>query len=347
MQYREMELELTGELIKDGEKRTGSFRVRVLRSPAGEMTNDQATPVEYDDKQLQYSLDQLEQRELDGDPDGLIALGRTLAGILLPTGGADDAGVRELFAQSLASCIAADVGLRLRLRLPHELSVIPWEYMFVERAGGVGADGFLALDPRIAIVRHESLTAPANPPLLTGDITVVTAFAAAEDLAPLDLDREQHVLNEGLKGLDLVVQTLPGATLANLQPLLAGAGVFHFAGHGGFAKQIGPRPGTYKGSGFLAFQDERVDAEQLAINLHGNGIRLAVLAACQTARRDGFYSLERHRASLDQDRNPRGCGQSIRDQRLDGDRLHPTVLSSTRGRTTDRARSDGRPHRGL
>jgi hypothetical protein len=285
MQYSTMELELTGSLISNGGTRTGSYHVRVLHSPAGEMTAHQAIPIEYDDKQLQSSLDQLEQRELD--TDGLVALGRTLAGIMLPTGGANDLGVRELFALSLAG-IPADTGLRLALRLPHELSVIPWEYMFVERAGGVGADGFLALDPRIAIVRHESLTAPVNPTLLTGDIKVVTAIAAPEDLAPLDLDREQRVLNDGLKGLDLIVQPCPAVTLAKLQPLLAGAGVFHFAGHGDFAKHMGPRPGTYKGSGFLAFQDERVHAEQLAINLRGHGIRLAVLAACQTARRDGF-----------------------------------------------------------
>jgi CHAT domain len=286
MQYSTMELELTGSLISNGGTRMGAYRVRVLHSPAGEMTAEQAIPIEYDDKQLQSSLDQLEQRELD--TDGLIALGRTLAGIMLPPGGANDKiGVRELFALSLAR-IPADTGLRLMLRLPHELSVIPWEYMFVERAGGVGADGFLALDPRIAIVRYESLTAPVNPPLLTGDIKVVTAIAAPDDLVPLDLDREQRVLNEGLKGLDLIVQSCPAATLAKLQPLLAGAGVFHFAGHGDFAKQIGPRPGTYTGSGFLAFQDERVDAQQLAINIRGQGIRLAVLAACQTARRDGF-----------------------------------------------------------
>ena len=287
MHYSTMEVELTGSLISNGGTRTGSYQVRVLHSPAGEMTTAQAIPIEYDDKQLQFSLDQLEQRALE--TDGLIKLGRTLAGIMLPTGGGGDdrIGVRELFARSLDK-IPADTGLRLMLRLPHELSVIPWEYMFVERAGGVGADGFLALDPRIAIVRYESLTAPVNPTLLTGDIKVVTAIAAPDDLAPLDLDLEQRVLNEGLKGLHLDVQPCPAATLAKLQPLLPGAGIFHFAGHGDFAQHIGPRPGTYTGNGFLAFQDQRVEAEQLAINLHGQGIRLAVLAACQTARRDGY-----------------------------------------------------------
>lgn len=107
----------------------GQLSRRVLHSPAGEMTADQATPIEYDDKQLQSSLDQLEQRELD--TDGLVALGRTLAGIMLPTDGVNGrTGVRELFALSVAG-IPGDSGLRLM----HELSVIPWEYMFVEARG--------------------------------------------------------------------------------------------------------------------------------------------------------------------------------------------------------------------
>src|SRR5262249_10912258 len=126
MQYTDFELEMTGALTSNAGTRTGNYQVRVLRSPVGEMKADQAVPVVYDDKDLQYSLDQLEQRELD--TDGLIKLGRTLATILLPP-----SGVREHFAQSLAR-IPSDQGLRLRLRLPYELSVIPWEYAFVERA---------------------------------------------------------------------------------------------------------------------------------------------------------------------------------------------------------------------
>ena len=50
---------------------------------------------------------------------------------------------------------------------------------------------------------------------------------------------------------------------------------------------MGAQPGTYSGKGYLAFHDERVDAEQMGINLRSNGIRLAVLAGCKTGRRDG------------------------------------------------------------
>lgn len=286
MQYHDFELEAVGSLISDGPSRKGTYQVRVLRSPMGEMKAPQAVSVEYDDRALQSSLNRLEERVLD--TDGLIRLGSTLAAILLPISTVEGGlGVRELFAQSLVK-ISVDDGLRLRLRLPYELSVIPWEYMFVERAGGQGMDGFLALDPRTAIVRHEELAAPADVRVLTGDIKVVTAIAESPGMPELDLASEERVVEEGLKGLDVVVEPCRHATLAKLKPLLNGAGVFHFAGHGDFEKQMGPRVGTYEGSGFLAFEDGPVDAEQVALNLRSNGIRLAVLAACETARRDGY-----------------------------------------------------------
>lgn len=148
-------------------------------------------------------------------------------------------------------------------------------------------DGFLALDPRIAVVRHEPLAAPTNPPLLTGDIKLVAAFASAEGLAPLDLDKERSDLEEALKGqAGLTAHYLPEATLDELLASVPGAGVFHFAGHGVFTRQMGDIPGTYTGSGALAFEDQAVDAEQLGINLRGNGVRLAVLAGCESGRRD-------------------------------------------------------------
>jgi len=287
MHYDDVTLELSElGLRNEGGRRLGSFTVRVLQSPAGEMAPDQAVSVEYADGDLHASLAKLDRRELEGE--SLIALGRTLAGLLLPSASpAKTASVRELFARSLAKA-GPDRGTRLRLRLPHELSVIPWEYVYVERAGGVGMDGFIALDPRIAIVRHEVLASPLVHPLITGDIKVVAALASAEGLPPLDLDAELKFLTSALGSLDgLDLQTCSPATLEKLQPLLPAAGVFHFAGHGDFTRRMGARPGTYTGVGYLAFDDKPVDAAQLGINLRGNGVRLAVLGGCHTGRRDG------------------------------------------------------------
>jgi hypothetical protein len=55
-------------------------------------------------------------------------------------------------------------------------------------------DGFLALDPRVAIVRHETLPAPASLPLTSGPLKVIAALASAEGLPQLDLSKEQSDL---------------------------------------------------------------------------------------------------------------------------------------------------------
>jgi len=288
MRYEEMTLELSGAMVRaEDDRRVGRYRVRVLQSPAGEMTPEQAVPVEYDDRDLQRILDRLERRQLDRS--GLVGLGRTLAALLLPTTPADGApGVRDLFALSRAQ-IGRDDGLRVRLRVPPELSVIPWEYIFVDREGADAMDGFLALDPRVSIVRHEALAMPVDRPKLAGDIKVVTALASPDGLPELDLDAESKLVADALDRIPGIrVEPCRKATLDKLQPLLPGAGIFHFAGHGEFARTMGARPGTYKGTGSLAFQDALVDAEQAGINLRGHGVRVAVLAGCHTAHRDGF-----------------------------------------------------------
>jgi hypothetical protein len=287
MQYTDMTLEASEFKTRaEDSRRIGSFRIRVLESPAGEMAPGEAVTVEWDDKDLQSKLAALDSRRLD--VPGLTALGRTLAALLLPLAAKDGArAVREFLALSLAG-LGTDVGLRLRLRLPEELAVIPWEFAYVERAGGDGMDGFLALDPRIAMVRHEMLADGAADTRLAGDIKVVAAFASAENLPELALDEEMKLLGQALEGVEGIdVQCCRDATLAKLQPLLPGAGVFHFAGHGDFTRQIGARPGSYTGAGFLAFGEERIGAEQMGINLRGEGVRLAVLAGCHTGRRDG------------------------------------------------------------
>lgn len=287
MNYQDIVLEVSdAEMQRDGDKRIGTFKVRVLASPAGEMSPGDAVIVEYDDKGLQATLGKLDRRELD--PEGLTALGRTLAALLLPiTAKNGSPTVREFFARSLVK-LGQDGGLRMRLRLPPDLAVLPWEYAYVERAGGSGMDGFLALDPRIALVRHEMLGAPVTEPALNGDIKIVAAFTKAEGLPDLDLDEEMNLMNQAVRGLaGIRIEPCRQATLQKLQPFLTGAGVFHFAGHGDFTRQMGAKPGTYTGIGSLAFEDERIDAEQMGLNLRGQGIRLAVLAGCHTGRRDG------------------------------------------------------------
>lgn len=285
MNYRDMEIEASDAALARVDKaRTGSFRVRALRSPAGEMRPEEAIAVTYDDRQLQVQLQRLADRKLDRA--ALVALGRALAALLLPPAAAPGVkGVGDLFAESLL--LAGDDGLRLRLRLPPQLAALPWEYLYVERAGGEGVDGFVALDPRVAIVRHEALAAPAPPPLASGALKVVAAFASPEGLPPLDLAQERANMERALGQPGIAPVYLPDATLPEVQAALSEAEIFHFAGHGAFARQPADLPGTYSGAGAVALFDREVGAEQLGVNLRGNGVRLAVLGGCETGRRDG------------------------------------------------------------
>lgn len=287
MKYEDMEIEVTDPKRKRTPDKTwmGHFKVRVLHSEAGEMADTEAVPVQYDLKALRTALKRLEKRKLDWE--GLIDLGRTLGLLLLPPGAeGSPSNVRGIFAESL-NLVGQDAGIRLRLRLPPELASLPWEYMYVDRAGGGdGKDGFLALDPRVAIVRHEPLPTPAALPLVTGPIKVVVALASHIDLEMLDLEQERYDLEQAFEGLTGIEPTyLEDATEDDILDAIPGTRVFQFAGHGLFVQEISGIPGFPQGKGALALDDRLVEAEDLGLNLQGNGVRLAVLGGCETGRR--------------------------------------------------------------
>lgn len=291
MKYFDMVIEASDAKVeRDPDKRWfRRFKVRVLNSPAGEMAQEKAVAVECNETDLQSQLRKLDARQLDRE--GLISIGRVLALLLLPPGQDNTVdGVRELFSRSL-DLVGQDAGVRLRLRLPPELASVPWEYVYLDRLGTTDAmAGFLALDPRVALVRHEPLPVPAPLPRASGDITVLAALASPEGFDPLDLDREERDLHEALKQQSGVqLKLLKNATLDEVQKEISGAHVFHFAGHGAFRPQAGEAPGTVTGAGALALEDGAVDAERLGTNLRGNQVRLVVLGGCETGRRAGAY----------------------------------------------------------
>ncbi|MDD5630843.1 MAG: hypothetical protein PHI13_02270, partial [Methylococcales bacterium] len=232
MKYLDVVIEASeAKVERDTDKRWWRrFKVRILASPAGDMTPDQAVLVQCDEKDLQTQLRALDRRELDRD--ALTSLGRLLGLLLLPP--AQDnlgIGVRELFSRSLDLAGHENANLRMQLRLPPELSSVPWEYLYLDRVGTTdGMAGFLGLDPRVAIVRHEALPIPAPFPRATGDITVLVALASPLDLDPLDLNREERDLRQALSqqaGIQLKV--LKDATLDEVQKALPRTRVFHFA----------------------------------------------------------------------------------------------------------------------
>ena len=269
---------------RDADGLATSFDVRVFSSPAGEgPTVRRELPAD-----LGRAVGHLDRRKLD--PDGVIALGEVLADLLLPSG------ARELLVRSLERLTPGE-GLRLRLRLPLELAGLPWEYLYIQRAHGEkDATGFLALDPRLSIVRHEALAIPADVDATPRPRRLVAALASptASGWAPLNLDREREVIaaaTADVPGLSVDVVTDATAT-SLLDSLAAGADAFHFAGHGVFEQTgLGVRQGSVTGRGALVLTDgvggaATMAADQLAVNLRGRGVQMVVLGACETAKRD-------------------------------------------------------------
>ncbi len=290
--YRDFDIEIT-EPERDAAG-AESLRVRVAASPAGEQRRDQAVRVNLS-ADLRPACGRLDRRELD--LNGLLALGRALGDVLLP-----DA-ARRLYEQSLAT-LDDPQGLRIRLKLDTwGIADLPWEFSWLPPGGSesdpADASGFLLLNPRISIVRYELLSEPIAKlePVPGRNFRLVAVFSAPKDpnWVPLDLAGEERGLRSALeKRREIELTVVEAATLAGLEStLLEGAEVFHFAGHGRFQAGIEDQIGIVAGKGFLLFCDSdgkaaEVSAEKIVVNLHGRGVRLAVLGACEGARRDRF-----------------------------------------------------------
>ncbi len=291
MKYRDMEIvtrEARLETTAD-DKRVVRFRVHVHKAPNRAMNPDEAIQVEFDYDELEGQLSRLAARELDRD--GLIRLGRTLALLLFPAGKDENRSiVRDILAENLNSP-GRDWGLRLRLQFPPLLAALPWEYAYVDRAGGGdGMDGFLALDPSVAIVRQQPEATWKEIEALEGDIILIAALAAPAGAPRLDVKKERSYLEEAFAGNPGIRAIfLDKATLDQIVDNLPGAGVFHFAGHGSFSQQMGDALGSYTGTGSLILTDQSLSAEQMGMNLGRGTIRLAVLGGCETGRRDETY----------------------------------------------------------
>lgn len=287
--YRDFDLELT-DAARDGAGEE-SLVVRVAASPAGEQRRADAVRVAFG-PELRRQCGRLDRRELD--LAGLVALGRELGELLLPEG------VRGFYERS-RPLLGEGEGLRLRLKLDTwGVADLPWEFAWVAPAAGGPAPeaaGFLALDPRLSIVRYELLAEPLGALEPTGakKLRVVALLAAPRDprWAPLDLEGEARGLREALASRrEIALEVVEPATLGHLErALLDGAQVFHFAGHGRFQAAPEERIDTVAGKGYLVLREEdgrarEVPAESVLVNLRGRDVRLAVLGACEGARRD-------------------------------------------------------------
>ncbi len=264
---RYLDFVLVADQVRPGKGAPTSFGVRVFASPAGEGEETVRVKVPAD---LAARIGWLDRRQIDENLGAQIELGAILGLLLLP------AGVRGLFEASLAR-LAADEGLRVRLRLDDRLADVPWEHAWVERhQGPPTAAGFLALDPRISIVRHQAVSTPLPAAKeAAAERRVVVAMASPAGYPPLpSLATEREALEAALAGVNGVSAAfVPDASPpAVLDALSAGADVFHFSGHG-----------TADGGVVLA-GPEVMAGDRLAEIVQAKGVRLAVLGACDTGR---------------------------------------------------------------
>ena len=269
------------------------YVVSLSGATVGEL-DDVAVSLRYDE--FAEGLQSLEDGGLD-DPEDAIPLGRALADRLVPEGA-----VRAAVTGAIRAA-GTDDGVRLRLVIREpRLAALPWEYTYLAALDRGQMSDFLVLDPKVSLVRHEALPLPqrALTPRDPDRLRVVVATANAPGLPTLDLRRELKVVEQALKavprdGASVELRSvLRDPTAAELQAaLLAGADLFHFAGHGGV-----------DAGGYLALPADGGNAMQplaadhLAQLLRQAGVRVAVLGACDSGRRAGISPWEGVAAAL-------------------------------------------------
>ncbi|SHN18623.1 CHAT domain-containing protein [Rhizobacter sp. OV335] len=286
--YRNLDIRLFNHVrAADGER----FCVQVESSLAGGQGVPEEVCVPED---LAQQLAALDARRLGGQRSELIALGQRIGALLLPPV------ARSFFTSSLAK-LAPNEGLRLRIKCSAiALDVVPWEFAYVERdldGGGeaLGLRGFLVGDSRVSVVRYEvcsQLAAPVQGRRAGWRLLAVPCEPEDRRMPgqPLQVDQELKNLRAaiaGVGGLEMLV-CQPATREALQRVLLDGTEIFHFSGHG---EVMTPAHGGAPSAHLILQRDDGAsdpwEVDALARSLASKGIRLAVLAACQSARTDG------------------------------------------------------------
>jgi hypothetical protein len=226
----------------------GSYRARVLRSPAGESRPVVFTlpfsPVELENLVLKVSRGRRRSRGI-GRPE--IAPLKNFGGKLYNAVFQQE--LRDTLQRSLSLTREHGVGMRLRLRLADtpELAKLPWEFLY-----DPDRDRFLAQSRRSPLVRYLDLPDPPQPLSVEGPLRLLVMISSPSDYPELDVEREWNLLTDALAehqaGGRVVIERLPASMKELRKRLRRGQfHVFHFVGHGRYRSDWG--------SGVLVMQD--------------------------------------------------------------------------------------------
>lgn len=214
-------------------------------------------------------LTRLSELTLDGA--GVTLLGQRLFAALF------HGELRDAYLSSKVA-LGPEQGMRLRLDIdPREAEVaaLPWELL--QDPDDIAP---LVLLDR-PIVRY--LPQPAPVPKLVAPLPLKVLLSAAQTSPPIGVERELQAVQDALRGVAGIAVTVePHLTAQKLRGFLRdGFHVWHFVGHGGFAKD--------GATGVLLFEDAAgdavsVSAPELNVMLNRSGVRVVVLDACGTGR---------------------------------------------------------------
>jgi CHAT domain len=233
--------------------------------------------------------------------------GRALANVLLPEE-APSGSTESIRMHFRTECTRAEQVGAVRLRLWIEddaLADVPWEFVYLDGLG------FLALEPRISIVRRAVVEgkqipdfAVAKPDEPMRMVLLMANPGQHSRFAQLDLETEAKGIQIALSMLGKEKlshtiqakffpesgQTTPVTKEILVKEAVSGIHVLHFAGHGEFETRMGEAVESKEGRGYLILvdtkgEDDRVSVDSLT-SLKESGLLLVVLAACEGARRD-------------------------------------------------------------
>jgi formylglycine-generating enzyme required for sulfatase activity len=262
------------------------YRARVLQSCAGEGSVEFALP--FGEYELKYLLLQMghhlggSERHVHPSDSPELAAAKEFGTKLFSAVFQRD--VYACLYASLNEARSSEQGLRVLLRLPPELTSLPWEYLY-----NPDWNQFFALALDTPLVRYLELTPPLHPLTIQPPLRVLVVIASPGDFAPLDVEREWRDLQAALQPLVerrlVKVDLLETPTLVALQSQLRRGKkyhIFHFIGHGQFSER--------QQDGRLVFCDEQgrgylLSGQTLGTLLHNHpSLRLALLNACEGAR---------------------------------------------------------------